>query len=276
MLLKSFSDGDIQFLVETVDSTLILKLDTIKNDDLIIDSMLNNEVDKLYQQIMLMSEDCVMARITPYFLFEIMLRKALKELELQSYTIERTARQKIPVFDIKEVITLFSNKAIMGYLAQMLSSFTRIESYTMRLRVRKGVWRKVRFNDMDIDSLIRFCKATDEVNRFNCYKRIADLCLFILGIFPEYVTTDFSYPDHRELTPRFLSRLKRSADDYEEEGRRFYKLAGEHGDAKILELSEIFRQFHKNFNLVKKPLNFISDNLLLFNKQRFFPPLFAD
>ena len=193
-LTAEFSEGDILFLVETVDPALLSKIDTIKDDPDIIDGMMEHEARRLFQRIMLMSEETITTAITPRFLFEVLLRTARRDLESKAYTVERTATQKIPVFDTAEVIRFLSNKVILRYLADMLTSFTRIESFTLPVRVRKGVWRKIRFNDMDIDSLVRFCQAVDEERRFGFYKRIADLCLFILGMFPEYVTMDYRYP----------------------------------------------------------------------------------
>jgi len=158
----------------------------------------------------------------------------------------------------------------------MLASFTRIESFTWSVRVRKGIWRKVRFNDMDIDSLLRFCQAVDEGQRFAFYKRIADLCLFILGMFPEYVTAGYHYPSSGGARPGFFGRLRRSTGDYEEEARWFYRLAGEHRDAALLDLAGVLRQLHDGFNLAKKPLNYISEHFLRFKKERLFPSLSAN
>ncbi len=272
-LTAEFSESDILFLVETVDSALLSKIDTIKDDHDIIEGMMEHEAQRLFQRIMLMGEETITTTISPMFLFEILLRAARKDLEGQAYTVERTATQKIPVFDTPEVTRFLRNKVTLKYLADMLTSFTRIESFTLPVRVRKGVWRKIRFNDMDMDSLVRLCQAVDEERRFGFYKRIADLCLFILGMFPEYVTMDYRYPSSGEARPRLFGRLRRSAEDYEEEGRRFYKLAGEHRDAALLDTSEVLQQLHDKFNLAKKPLNYISEHFLPFRKEKLFPSL---
>jgi len=268
-----FSDSDILFLIETVDPALLSRIDTIKDDPDIIEAMMEHEARRLFQRIMLMSQETIMTAITPRFLFEVLLRTACMEMENQAYTVERTATQRIPVFDTLEVVRFLSNKVVLRYLADMLTSFTRIESFTLPLRVRKGVWRKIRFNDMDIDSLVRFCQAVDEERRFGFYKRIADLCLFILGMFPEYATMDYRYPSTAKARPRLFSWLRRSAEDYEDEGRRFYKLAGQHRDAAILDLADVLQQLHEKFNLAKKPLNYISEHFLQFRRERLFPSL---
>ena len=273
VLVTGFSESDILFLIETVDPALISKIDTIKDDPDIIERMMEHEACRIFKRIMLMNEETITTAITPRFLFEVLLRTAHRDLENQAYTIERTATQKIPIFDSSEVLRFLSTKEVLKYLSDMLTSFTRIESFTLPVRVRKGVWRKIRFNDMDIDSLLRFCQAIDEEHRFSFYKRIADLCLLILGIFPEYVTMCYRYPSSGEARPRLFGRLRRSAEDYEEEGKRFYKLAGEHKDATVLNLAEVLHKFHEKFCLAKKPLNFISEHFLQFRKEKLFPSL---
>lgn len=271
--ITELSENDILFLVETVDSTLTDKIETIKNDPEIVEAMMEHGAARLFQRIMFMSGETITTAISPRFLFEILLRTSRNELENQVYTVERTATQKIPVFDSHDVVRLLRNKMILGYLSDMLTSFTRIESFAIPIRIRKGIWRKIRFNDMDIDSLLRFCEASDEEHRFRFYKRIADLCLFILGMFPEHVTMDYRHPSDSEARPKFFGRFKRSAEDYEEEGRRFYKLAGEHRDATTLDMAEVLFQLHENFYLAKKPLNFISEHYLKFRKGKMFPSL---
>jgi hypothetical protein len=270
LLLTEFSDNDLLFLLETVDPRLVNRIDTIKNDPVIVEGMLEHEAGKLFQRITTIGEEGIMTRITPRFLFEILLRQALRDLESQSYTVERTATRKIPVFDATEVAQFLGKKEVLRYLADMLASFTRTESFTLPVRVRKGIWRKIRFSDMDIDSLARLCKTVDEEQRFGFYKRIADLCLFILGMFPEYATSSFHYSLNGKVRPGLFGRRKKSAEDYEEEGRRFYRLAGEHKNARTLELDEVFCQLNEKFNLAKKPLNHISENMLWFRKQKLF------
>ena len=268
------SQKDILFLVETVDPTLLNKIDTIKGDPAIIEGMMDHEAHRIFERIMLMAEETIMATVSPRLIFEVLLRITYSELNGKAYTVERTSTQKIPVFDTSEVIHFLDNKPILRYLADMLTSFTRSNSFTRRVRIREGIWRKIKFSDMNIDSLLMLCQSRDEEHRFSLYKRIADLCLFILGIFPEYVTIDYRYPSSSVMNPRSFSRFKRSMEDYEEEGRLFYKLAGEHREAKLLNLAEVFHLLHNNFNLAKKPLNFISQHFIKFKNRGIFPSVY--
>ena len=152
----------------------------------------------------------------------------------------------------------------------MLSSFTRMESYSISFRVREGIWEKVRFNDLDIFSLITFSEVVEEEYRFGFYKRIADICLFILGIFPEYAEHDYRYPFSGHLRPQIRGKVRISPEDYEKEGRKFYKSAAEHQAAKELDLFEVFWTLHENFQKAKKPLNFIAEHYLQYKRHKLF------
>jgi hypothetical protein len=271
-IAADLSRRDVLFLAEAIDPRLVGKIDAIESDPLLVESMLEQEAGRVFERIMQTGPEA-MLMLSPRFLFEIMLRRARSEIEQQAYTIERSARQRIPVFDSAEVAQFLGNRTIMSYLADMLASFTKVESMTVPIRVRKGVWHKIRFNDMDVESLIKLSETVDAERRFTFHKRIGDCCLFILGIFPEYVMSDLHHSPSGEKRRLPVRRLRRSAVDYEEEGRHFYKLAEEHHDPAALEMRDIMAQLHDKFNLARKPLNYISDNYLGFNKQKMFPSL---
>ncbi len=212
----------------------------------------------------------VFLKISPRLYFEIILRKASKQLESATHTLERVGSQKIAVFDTGEVVDLLSKHVVMVYLADMLASFTKVESYTISYRVKEGNWRKIRFSDLDIDSLMLFSEAVDEEYRLGFFKRIADICLFVLGVFPEYVELTHRYPFSGELRPQSAGWMPRSPEDYEEEGRRFYQLAAAHPIARTTELSEVFGLLHEHFHAAKKPLNFLSEHYFHRKKSRLF------
>jgi hypothetical protein len=267
--LREFSDSDVSFLVETVDPRLAARLETIRGDASILEGMLEHENERLFKRIMLMPEEELLTRISPRLLFEIVLRRAAEELKTQTYTLERTVSQDIPVFDAGRVAEFTARKVVLPYLADMLASFTRVESFTIPVRVRRGMWRRIRFNDMDIDSLSRFCQAVEREHRFGFYKRMADVCLFIPGIFPEYVYSDYCYPSGA-LRPQLAGRVRRSAEDYEEEGRILYRLAAEQSEARTAGLEEALWLLHQHFDLARKPLQYASQHWLRFSKRRLF------
>ncbi|MGD2097100.1 MAG: hypothetical protein PVG35_05925 [Desulfobacterales bacterium] len=263
------SDRDLDFLIEAAVSEVADKANlkqVLREDEDFRNSFVSDE--KVFNR--LMADDEIFLKISPALFFEILLRKAMSTLSKASYTLERTRNMSIPVFDARDLAELLNDPSIIAYLANMLSTFTRIESYTISFRVRKGFWRKIRFNDMDIASLIQFSEAIEDEYRLALYKRIADVCLFILGIFPDYAERSYRYPLSGEIRPPIGDRAKISPHEYEQKGQQFYKLAAEHQAAVELDLSEIFWALHENFQKVKKPLNFIADYYLTTRRNSLF------
>ncbi|MEK7777073.1 MAG: hypothetical protein AAB303_00410 [Chloroflexota bacterium] len=264
----AFTEADLDFVVGEVAPTASnkesLKL-LIREDEGFRKAVVGDE--KVFQRVI--NDDEILLKVSPALYFEVLLRKALRELETATHTLERTGRQSIPVFDTKEVVGLLARTEVLEYLAQMLASFTRIHSYVIPVRVRPGIRRRIRYNDMDIDSLLRFCANVDEEHRFGFYKRIADVCLFISGVFPDY-TDMYRYPASGEARPMAMRRARRSVEEYEQEGRRFYGLAEEHPAARAMQLSDVFGLLRLHFTSARKPLSFIAAHYLHTRKQAVF------
>ena len=201
-------------------------------------------------------------RISPRLYFEILLRQVRRDLATASHTVERGGTHKVVVFDAGKVVDLLKRTPVLHYLADMLSSFTKVESYSLSYRVGERVWKKIRFHDADLDSLIRCMESAGEEYRFPFYKRIADICLFLLGVFPEYVRASSRYPLSGEPRPRFAGRTGRTMEEYEEEGKRYYRLASLHPEAQGRELSEVFGFLHESFHVARKPLHLIALNYI--------------
>jgi hypothetical protein len=136
---------------------------------------------------------------SPTLYFEILLRKTLTELERQAH--RRTGgRQSVPIFDAREVVELLSDPAVLDYLAQMLASFIRIQSYTVPVRVRPAsAVASVTTTWMSI--ALCALRQRSMKTSFAYYKRIADVCLFISGLFPEYALFDYRYPMSGQVRP---------------------------------------------------------------------------
>ncbi len=263
------SEGDLDFLVETASPEVRDKgrLKKIIREDR---DFRNSHVEdkKVFRK--LMDEEETFMKISPTLFFEVLLRKAARSLEKTGYTIEKSKNLKIPIFDTQEVVEFLNREDLLLYLSEMLSSFTRVESYTISIMIRKGIWEKIRFRDLDILSLMKFSQIVDEPYRLGFYKRIADTCLFILGIFADYAERDYRYPSSGRVRPHIRGRLRIRPEDYAEEGQKFYKLAAEHPSARELHLEEIFWSLHRDFQKARKPLNFIADHYLRLRRNLFF------
>jgi hypothetical protein len=263
------SERDLDFLIGTVHPEVIdkLKLKQILRED---EGFRNTFIadEKVFRR--LMGDEEIFLEISPQLFFKVLLKRVVNDLKGVSYTLEKTSTMKIPVFDTKEVVELLTKDFLLDYIAHMLSSFTKIENYMISFKTKTGIWEKIQFNDLDIFSLMGLCEVVEDEQRLSFYRRIADICLFILGIFPDHADHEYRYPFSGQVRPRFRGKVRISPEEYEKEGRKFYQLAAEHRSAKELELSEIFWILHENFQKVKKPLNFIAEFYLRYKKYKMF------
>ena len=261
-----FTDGDLDFLVSIVVPGLSNALsvrEAIRNDPAYRKAIVSDE--RVFFQVINDKESFL--KISPSLYFEVLLRRAQKDLISSSYTIEREGRGNIPVFDTGKVAGFLDTPNMLEYLANMLASFTRIRSFVVPVRVRKGIRRRVRYNDMDVDSLIDFTARVDESERFSYYKRIGDVCLFLTGLFRDstysqksHVGSNFQSGTYPRTT--FVRKRRRSVEEYESEGRRFYRLAEEHPTASVLELTDVFSVLRDEFSAARKPLAFLAARYL--------------
>jgi len=259
------SQGDLDFIIRTVatkrrDYDHIREIVEDKPD--LLEIMLDDP--KLTQRVM--NEEEVFLKISPYLLFEILLRQAKRELQARTYTYEKAAtRWTVPVFDGLRVGDLLANSRIRSYLAEMLASFTKTQTATVYYKVGSRFYKR-RYSDLSIDDLYELSRLVAAEHRFPLYKRIGDVCLFLTAIFPEYI--EHSYRHHLSYArgPVFLSRKLRDIDDYVAEGRKFYQLAAEDQKACGLELRAVLKTLAGSFPLARKPLMHIADRYLCFKK----------
>jgi len=236
----------------------------LREDHDILEGMLRDE--KIFTYL-LDNPDSII-KVSPHLFFIVLLYRVRDELRSRSYTVESQNRQRMIVFDSGKVNELLDQKPVLCYLVDMLASFVRINSFTIPIRIRKGLWRKLRFSDFDIDSLIRYSQIIDETHRFVPYRRIADICLFITGVFPDSIGNPYLelFTGHRPLG--IASGWNR--DGYEQHGRFFYREASRFKAAQMLELYQVLTSLADNFALAAKPLSFMSSRYLGLFKDRIF------
>lgn len=261
-----FTDRDLEFLVAVVVSRAANASsvrEAIRNDPEYRKAIVSDE--RVFSQVINDNESFL--KISPSLYFEVLLRRAQRDLGSSTYTIEREGRGNIPVFDTGKVAGFLDTPNVLEYLANMLASFTRIRSFAVPVQVRKGIRRRVRYNDMDVDSLIDFAARVDESERFSYYKRIGDVCLFLTGFFRDSTyssksTFNSNFKSGAYSRTNFTRKRRRSLEEYESEGRRFYRLAEEHPTAGVLELTDVFSVLRDQFSAARKPLTFLSSRYL--------------
>ncbi|MFQ5934432.1 MAG: hypothetical protein ACE5KI_07300 [Dehalococcoidia bacterium] len=259
-LAMRLTEADLKFLVETVatsheDQDRIIELVRGKED--FLDQMLDNPL--LLQRIL--NDEEVFVRISPHMLFSVLLHQIRRELEKETYINEVGLRgQRIPVFEAPDVVELLDEKEARDYLIDMLSSFARTRS-TVTYWIERGRLRRRRFSDMDMDDMIQLCSQADPEVRPAYYKRIADIALFLAGIFPDQATYFAARPSRRYTRGRTLN-------DYEREGQTFYGLAAR--ESREATLESAFRTLSEKFTLARRALNVLSERYMRSQKAQYF------
>jgi hypothetical protein len=265
--LEDLSEADLNFIVRTVvtkrnDHDYLCHF--LKDKPDFIDIMLEDE--KLFQRIQ--GDENILLKISPFLLFSILLRKAKRDLEHRTYTMEIVDRgTRIPVFDASHTIRLLGNKDVREYLARMLASFTRVECATVVYRSR-GMTYQRHFSDLDFDDVLELAGMVEPAYRFPFYKRLADIALFVSGIFTEYCRGQET-ADH-EIPARVSGKKLRTLQNYEEEGRHYYDLAATYEEASEQGLHDVLTLLADKFNLARKPLNYMAEHYISNCRARWF------
>lgn len=268
-LCEKLTERDLHFMIETLlpeRRDVDYLVGVLREDKEFFRAMLG--ADRLFQRFATDRE--ILVKVSPRLYFAVLLQQVSKDLRKATFTIERSQRQRLPVFDTDKVASFLASPEVPDYLADMLSSFTKVESYAVAIRVRHGIWHRLRFSDMDIDGLIRYCQVVEEPQRFAYYKRIGDVCLFLAGIFPEYIHAQDRYPWSEQRRPRFLGQRRRTMDEYRDEGSAFYERAAQHELAGIMALGEILAALAEHFLEAQKALAYMAERYLWVDKQQLF------
>ena len=105
----------------------------------------------------------------------------------------------------------------------------------------------------------------EEEQRFLPYKRIADICLFMSGVFPDFVAANEL---NRNRRTRGLARF--SKEDFSSRGTHFYRAAALHREALYRGMREVLLKLSDDFELAVKPLSYLSTHYLGLLEERIF------
>ena len=252
------TESDLKFVVETVatrrrDHDHIISL--VRDKDDLLEPML--EDPKLAER--LVNDLEILVRVSPYLMFSVLLRRVRRDLENQSFVLERDERGKpIPVFKAAQVGQLLGDPSLREYLAEMLCSFVRTNIAVLYRQEGRG-WQKRKFSDMDMDDMMALCRLVESQLKPRFYKRIADIALFLTGIYPDHASVFVRKPRSQDW---------RVVPDYEREGRRFYTLAAQETESPGP--ASVFGKLAEQFTLARGALNTLSDRYLEPIRARYF------
>ncbi|MDR7400879.1 MAG: hypothetical protein QN155_01425 [Armatimonadota bacterium] len=256
-VVARLTDADLRFVAATLlpDRDPRRTVERLRENPEALEELL--EDDRLLER--LRSGDALV-RVTPWLLFSVLLRRVRRELRTAPYTVERLGTERVPVFDARRAGDLLADPQILDYLVEMLVSFTRTDSFLLEVE-EGGRVRRRRFSDFDSEDMIALAALMPDELRFPILRRVADIALFITGIFPEHVDP-LARPPGAAAPPASRWRFRRTLEEYEEEGRRFYRLAASHRMARRLGMERPLEALAEMFPLARKPLNVLASQYI--------------
>ena len=124
--------------------------------------------------------------ISPFLAFASAVHRTAAELEGTSFVEERWApRLRVPVFDVADLRALLSDPVKRYFFVELLASYTRVTSGVTWTRTARG-WRRRRFSELDPTRLAEQLEVVRPEERAGVYRRLGDLALFLLGVFPDH------------------------------------------------------------------------------------------
>lgn len=208
-----------------------------------------------------------MVHATPFLAFAVLVEKVAVDLEHATFVEEWLGPGRtVPVFDTAALREFLAPPRHRLYLAELLTSYTRVASGSIWYRTPRG-WRRRRYSELDPLRLAELLELAPEQERPWILRRLGDLGLFLSGVFPEHVAT-------HPLQPRHLRRIGRvlGAEEPPDElalsgaggvlqlewmGRRAYRLA---------ELPELA----SGFGQARRVLNVLTGRHLYARRERWF------
>jgi hypothetical protein len=221
---------------------------------------------------------------SPYLVFSVLVHRVAADLEQAAFVDEWLGPGRtVPVFDVASLREFLAEQGRREFLAELLTSYTRVASGSVWRRTARG-WRRRRYSDLDPVELAQLLEVVPPSQRAAVCRRLGDLALFLSGVFPEHAA---GHP----LEPRQLDRIRRLLDatglDRPEPapeeiavaggpqrgiwllewlGRRAYRLAARAGTAEheLLEVADAFGR-------ARRVLNVLTGRHLRPQRERWFP-----
>jgi hypothetical protein len=256
------TDEDLRFVAETVEGGRCDPADApaaLRARPELLDVML--EDDRLVER--LLGDEQVLLRVSPRFVFTILLRRVVRDLHSRPYTLERTPAETVAVFDAPRVRRFIAEPAMWNYLVGLLTSFLRNEFVTLLVRRRDRYVRR-RFSTSSLEDMLVLAERVDRDEAPWLFRRIADIALFQSGVFPDSLrrAQALGGPAAR------LRVVPPTLETYEAHGRRFYRLAASQPEAG--EEGRVLEALAEEFSTARKSLELLSDRYLRWTRLRWF------
>jgi hypothetical protein len=254
LLLEMLTDADLRFALRAAGIGSEARQEAVARslaqDPGLVEALLDD--GRLYPAVA--ADPNILLKVTPYFYFSVLLRRARRELHGRSFTAEWLApRRRVPVFDASRVAAVLEDRERVHYLTELLASFVAVR------RVRgadgppaapeapgpRGARRRLRrTQELDLNALRRLRDRAPAADQFALGRRLGDVALFLAGVFPD------SASGVVEL------------EAWETESAHAYRRASRDPLARTCGLDDTLAALAADLHPTRKALNFVADRFL--------------
>ena len=218
------------------------------------------------------------AYVSPFLAFAVAVHRTAAALEHATFVDERIgARRRIPVFDVAALRAILRDPLRRYFFVELLASYTRVSSGVTWRRTPLG-WRRQRFSELDPVRLASLLDVVGPSERPGVYRRLGDLCLFLLGVFPDHPPLPGGAAADRLLRHGGLQASEIEDLDgvtlFERLGSTWYRTAARLASAAGVPPTGTFAvvgDVADHFHEARRVLNAVTDRYLFPLRSRWFP-----
>ena len=213
--------------------------------------------------------------LSPFLVFAAAVSRTVADLGAASYVVEWLGpRRRAPIFDVSGLQDFLAVGWRRLFLAELLTSYTRVASGSVVVATRRGM-RRQRFSELDPVRLAGLLEVVSDAERPGIYRRLGDLALFLVGVFPDHTALHgisaveesrllragrIRQPVERTAVPGFGDA--HAVDLFEELGRRWYRLAHDLVPAPVPATVDVLSELAERFSDARRILNVVTDRYL--------------
>jgi len=274
--LEHLTDGDLAWVARlaSVEAAREITPGALERDPALL---LRWVGDRRVADQIVQDDGSVREGLSPFLLFAAVMAKVRDDLRQATAVQEWVGpRQRVFVFDVEPLRGFVEEPNRRYFLIELLASYTRVASGSVRVRGRRG-WRRHRVSELNFMQLAGLLDVVPEGERPWVYRRLGDLALFLSGVFPDHVVR---YPPFDARGRARLARLWPREDEAVEPddairwleyvGRKSYETAAPLLAA-VPAVSRLLAVVARDISPARRVLNVAADRYLLPQRVQWFP-----
>lgn len=213
---------------------------------------------------------------SPFLAFAVAVHRTANEVARSAYVPEWTGpRQRLPIFDGRELTAFLAEPWHRLFLAELLASYAQVASGSYWTRTARG-WRRRRWSELDPVRLAGLLDVVPPAERAGVYRRLGDLALFLTGVFPDHVALHgLGMVEAARLIRRAGGRAEEPVETppvelLERLGVRWYRLAASTAVQRTAQ-TRLVAEIAEQFRAARRVLGVVADRHLFPAGNPWFP-----